>query len=359
MKINNNTWIHKTYEDFLKGSFNDTLAVNEESRYIILNKKNNAYVNEGIYTSNIIYSEPFKSMILSWNAFTPLGTAVKVEAQVLVNQGHLKLWSKWLPVAVWSTSSGRHSFKAEPAENDIAYVDTDTIIIKGLQDENACAVRYRLTLSTLNSENTPSINLVAGSIRSLASNESDWSLKLPYKELDVPRFSQMLRDPEIANVICSPTSLTMILNYHGLKLTPEETASLVYDSIYNGFGNWIFNTALAGNLGFESYVAYCNSITDLIPEICNNRPVAVSVKYKNSEQIDANLPVINGAPITKTNGHLIVVCGFANENHKNYIIVNDPAAANDQSVRLKYLASEFDSAWKASGRATYIIHPSK
>jgi uncharacterized protein YvpB len=151
----------------------------------------------------------------------------------------------------------------------------------------------------------------------------------------------------------------MVLNYYGSKLVPEETAWSVYDVAYGSFGNWPFNTAFASSFGFEAYVTYCSSVYDLKKEINNGYPVIVSVKYRNNENVDAKHPVIHGAPISKTNGHLIVVCGFKTVDNKEYVIVNDPAAKDNEAVRLRYLVEEFDAAWQKSGMVAYIIHPMK
>jgi uncharacterized protein YvpB len=330
---------------------------------ITLDKRDIGYVESGIFTSDIIYTVPFQYLILSWNADTPKGTAIKIEAQVLVNNNGKQLWSNWLSFGKWCSEDVRYSASKTDNIDELAYIDTDTLKIKGSNGETANSVRYRITLSTSDSKTTPTLKLVAGTIRNTEPSDNILDLyasaSLPEinKELNVPKFSQMLRDPKIAGVICSPTSMTMILNYYGLNLVPEETAAGVYDSEYDGYGNWPFNTAFAGSKGFEAYVTYCSSIYDLKREIFNDHPLAVSVKYKNSQEVDAKLPVIHGAPIEKTNGHLIVVCGFTKEADKEYVIVNDPAAASNEAVRLKYLLEEFDAAWKTSGRVAYIVHP--
>jgi uncharacterized protein YvpB len=369
MEMNNqlgNLWIHNTYEDFNKGSFDGVIMTNVLKTEITLDNEDTGYVESGIFTSDIIYTVPFQYLVLSWNADTPKGTAIIIEAQVLINKDGNKLWSSWLSFGKWCSEDVRYSACKTDHTNELAYIDTDTIKIKGLSGETATAVRYRITLSTSDPKITPTLKLVSGTLRNTEHSEGAPDLYASYslpeinninKELRVPRFSQMLRDPKIAGVICSPTSMTMILNYYGLNLVPEETAAGVYDKEYDGFGNWPFNTAFAGSKGFKAYVVYCNSIYDLKSEIYNDHPLAVSVKYKNSQEVDAKLPVIHGAPITKTNGHLIVVCGFTKEADKEYVIVNDPAAASNEAVRLKYLLEEFDAAWKTSGRVAYIVHP--
>ena len=81
-----------------------------------------------------------------------------------------------------------------------------------------------------------------------------------------------------------------------------------------------------------------------------------SVAYKNSVYVDEDLPVIDGAPISYTYGHLIVVCGFVNEGGTEYIVINDPAADSDAGVRVYYRLDQFAAAWAESGNITYIIH---
>jgi hypothetical protein len=369
MEMNNqsgNLWVHNTYEDFNKGSFDNVIAANDSKTKITLVKNHNKYAEVGVYTSDIIHTLPFQYLILSWNADAPEKTSIIIEAQVLVNKDEHKLWSNWLSFGIWCSDTGRSSASSTDNVDELAYVDTDTLKIKGLSGETASAVRYRVALITSDPKVTPAVRLIAGTLRNteatgniqgLYARDSLPEIESLNKELKIPRFSQMLRDPKISGVICSPTSITMILNYYGLNLVPEETAAGVYDTEYDGYGNWPFNTAFAGSKGFEAYVVYCSSIYDLKREIYNNRPLAVSVKYKNSMEVDTKLPVIHGAPIKKTNGHLIVVCGFIKEDGKEYVIVNDPAAASNEAVRLKYLLEEFDAAWKTSGRVAYIIHP--
>jgi uncharacterized protein YvpB len=168
----------------------------------------------------------------------------------------------------------------------------------------------------------------------------------------------MIREPKIAGSICSPTSITMIMGYYGTRLLPEETAWGVYDYVYEGFGNWSFNTAFVASYNYEAYVKNSN-IEELKTEIYNNHPVAVSVKYRNSSAVESDLPIIDGAPISKTNGHLIVVCGFENTDGKAYVIVNDPAAETDNKVSISYRLEQFEAAWEESGRIAYIVHPKK
>jgi Peptidase_C39 like family len=85
-------------------------------------------------------------------------------------------------------------------------------------------------------------------------------------ELDVPARSQMAY-PEGGEIWCSPTSLSMVMSYWaGQTGLPElnhpvpVVAVGTYDYVYQGWGNWSFNTAYASSYGLEAAVSRFSSI---------------------------------------------------------------------------------------------------
>jgi len=314
--------------------------------------------NQGVYTSNVFSTSPFTKMVLSWDSDTPEGTSIQVEARVSSNSS--EQWSDWLSWGTWGTSIKRASGNGV-TDDSVAYVDVDTLVVKNGATANK--IQYRVTLNSNTTGVTPSVRLVAGALRNTLLVQDittkftdDSNLPTLIKdENDVPQLSQMVRDPSIAHSICSPTSIAMILQYYGTNIIPEEAAWGVYDYDYADFGNWPFNTAYASSFGYQAYVVY-STLEGLKQEIADGHPVAVSVAYKNSDNVKANLPVINGAPIESTNGHLIVVCGFTKINGVDYVIINDSAAPNDAGVRVEYRLDQFAKAWAESGNIAYIIH---
>lgn len=66
------------------------------------------------------------------------------------------------------------------------------------------------------------------------------------KAIDVPPLQQ-LSIPSIGNVICSPTSVAMVLNHYGYTFTQQEMAKKVYDNRRSIYGIWygIFNDPAA------------------------------------------------------------------------------------------------------------------
>lgn len=362
--IDGNLFIHSSSKDFNGNNAElEDVKVSSEIEDGVIILKSNAV--KGIYTSDIINTSPFEYLVLSWNSDTPEGTSIEIEGRVAVKRLNddtqlVEEWSHWLSWGIWGTSIKRASGTGN-VDDSVAYVDTDTLVIKGSNGETASKIQYRVTLNTNRAGVTPAVKLISGAIRNTilgqeinkVFNENVDLTNL--KVLDVPRFSQMLRDPLIANSICSATSISMILNYYGTEVLPEEVAWGVYDYKYDGFGNWPFNTAYASSFGYSAYVDY-STIEGLKREIYNGHPVAVSVKYKNNINVESSFPVLDGAPIKSTDGHLIVVCGFTNENGCDYIVINDPAASTNEGVRVKYRLDQFEDAWAEFGNVAYIIH---
>ena len=147
--------------------------------------------------------------------------------------------------------------------------------------------------------------------------------------------------------------MKIIPNRLGENLLVEDVAYKCFDYKYNEFGNWSYNVAYAGSLGYKAYIQFGN-IDLLINELNKGYPVEVSVKYTND--INNKLyPYIENAPLT-TSGHLIVVCGMECTKNSKYVIVNDPAAKENNGVRLKYKFDDFMKAWATSNYIMYVIH---
>jgi len=293
----------------------------------------------GIYTSPEISTSYFTNLVGAWNAETPEGTEVEVFFQVRREAE----WSMWFSYGKWS-SEKRASVKDQ--KDHIALMDIDTIIILG--GKAADGLKYKVIMRR-NSMDTssPKLSAISAALKlsdgddSIISEDEKW-----LRDLEVPERSQMVI-PKIGNIICSPTSLSMVMEYYGVNLPTEEVAEGVYDSGANIYGNWSYNVAYAGSKGFEAYVERYPSSAGIKSMIAKAMPVVVSIRTKEKDDLI-------GAPQAYPSGHLIVVRGFTIINGEEYVIVNDPAALNHETVRREYKLAEFEKAW--SGIA-YIIEP--
>ena len=159
--------------------------------------------------------------------------------------------------------------------------------------------------------------------------------------------------PDGGEVWCSPTSTAMVLAsldaYTGLP-EPRVRAAVegVFDWIYDGHGNWPFNTAYAATQGFEGYVARFTSLEKAEEFVAAGVPVIMSIAWDKGE--------LTNSYISSTNGHLLVLVGF---DANGDLIVNDPASPTDgEAVQHTYLREEFEPLWlQASGGTVYLIYP--
>ena len=294
-------------------------------------------------------SHGFAEAITSWNADTPSGTWIEVQLRAQVDGRFTKFYN----LGIWAEDSStvqRHSVRAQGDAD--GHVAVDTVVLDKKLTGDAFQLKLRLFSAVPGAVPTVANSFVALSstlekIRSTpAGDPALWDRVLP-----VPECSQMVY-PDGGNVWCSPTSTSMVMAYWAGDTGPCEprvraAVEGVWDRVYDGGGNWIFNTAYAATAGLEAHVARFTSLADAEPWIAAGVPVVMSYYWKRNS--------LEGAPIPTSDGHLAVLVGFDAAGNP---IVNDPAAAADGEVQRTYLRSEIEDLWVAkSGGTAYLIHP--
>jgi hypothetical protein len=287
--------------------------------------------------------------IASWNVTTPSGTWVEVLLRAQIGGR----WTKWYNMGVWASETDtvqRHSVRLQGDAD--GYVATDTLVLVA-KKATASALQLKVRLFSANGE-VPTVQRFSLEYNSAAptkfsttaGNPDNWNTLL-----DVSECSQMVY-PDGGNVWCSPTSTSMVLGFWGIDPGPCEprvrnVVNGVYDYVYDGHGNWPFNTAYAASRGMEAYVARYAGLDKVEPWVKAGVPVVVSYAWKKGQ--------LTGAPIESSSGHLGVIVGFDASGNP---IVNDPAAARDDAVQRTYLRSEFEPLWLGnSGGTVYLVYP--
>jgi hypothetical protein len=159
----------------------------------------------------------------------------------------------------------------------------------------------------------------------------------------VPARSQMVY-PDGGEAWCSSTSLSMVMAYWAdktgekkLDQSVPKVARGTYDHVYEGNGNWPFNTAFVSSLGLKASVNRFSSLGQVERWVASGVPVVASIKWNNHKS-DRQL---SGAPLPSSKGHLLVVQGFDSSEN---VIVNDPAGRDDSQVRRVYRRNQFAGA---------------
>jgi len=289
-------------------------------------KKSSQTPEASLVSREIKAAFPFNELLLSANADLGVNGASRLEAKVKTADG----WSPWFDFGLFR-SGGSASAKGQG--NKFGEMDVDILKLK----KKASALRYRFTL--LSKENGAALRLVAASYSDTtlpfdeaAAVKRDSDTK-PLK-LIIPCYSQMLQQVNYSGDICSPVSLSMVLNYYGKKEPPLETAAAVLDNQETIYGNWTFNTSYAGSRGLYAFLTRLNSMAEAEAYLSRGLTLIASVTFGPDE--------VKNSPLKKTKGHLLVIKGF---DAKGDVLTNDPAAPEEKTVERVYNRKEFARAW--------------
>jgi hypothetical protein len=300
------------------------------------------------------------SLIPSWEADIPGRGMVRIEVRARDASGRVGSWDT---VADWSLRDkpvSRRTYSGQT--DDLGRVSVDT----WLAATSVVAWQTRVTLARPRGSDVAISVRRVGGVASTTTGAGPTSKPGPAagKVLPVPAYSQMVHQGHYpqwgggGEAWCSPTSTAMVLAYYGIHPTPsgitaghtdavvDHTARMVYDHAYRGTGNWAFNTAYAATLvGGDSYVTRLRDLREAEDFIAIGVPLIVSVAFGRNQ--------LAGAPISTSNGHLLVIAGFEADGD---VVVNDPAGATNGAVRRVYDRAQFERVWlNASGGTAYVI----
>jgi hypothetical protein len=302
----------------------------------------------------------------SWNAATPRGTFIRVQMRGRTAQGRT---SSWDSLGSWASHDRRfHRSTGGSQADDLARVAVDTLRTNG-----AALTRWQLRVTLFRRAGTsknPTLRGVGSMVSRLPAGDpaTTRSSMRQARDLAVPRRSQMIHRghyPQYGNggeAWCSPTSTTMLLRFWDRGPRPAEYdwvpaghpnpdvdhgARSVYDYGFNGAGNWAFNVAYTNRYGMRSFVTRLRSLREAESFVRAGIPLVASVQFGPGE--------LDGAPISSTDGHLMVIRGFT---ARGKVIANDPAARRNSGVRRVYKRGQFADAWVGgSGGLVYVVRP--
>ena len=279
-------------------------------------------------------------LVASWNVELPEGAYSKIEVRGIYPGGP----TKYYVMGLWSGDPKRHPRESVPHQKDArGDVSTDTLVLK-----EACD-RFQVRLTLGGDTQKPKMKFLGiclthskATPAALPPNKAAWG-----KTISVPERSQMAYPN--GGVLCSPTTVSMMMTYWSQKLErPEldhdvpEIVKAIYDPKWKGTGNWPFNTAYAGSYpGMRAYVTRLTDLAEVEDWVAAGFPVGLSVC---SDRLHRRGP--------GPNGHLIVCCGFTKDGDP---VVNDPGSL--KRVRRVYSRPDLIYAWAYSHNTAYIIYP--
>ena len=312
------------------------------NRFSAFEKVHGSRLGERVLTSPVFVARiHWQELIASWNADTPDGTYLKLEARAIYPAGPTRYYT----LGLWSSNPARYPRESVPNQKDEqGDVSTDTLLLSQATDR----LQVRLTLGGDDLER-PKLKFLGLALTdtnapqpALPPNRAASGRALP-----VPERSQMAYPN--GKVLCSPTTVSMLMTYWSRQLKrPEldhdvpDIVNAIYDAKWKGTGNWPFNTAYAGSYrGMRAYVVRLSDLSEVEDWIACGIPVGLSVC---SDRLHHRGP--------GPNGHLIVCVGFTEDGD---VVVNDPGSS--KNVRRVYPRRDMVYAWAYSRNAAYLIYP--
>ncbi len=311
----------------------------------------------------------FSALVPSWNARTPAGSWLEVEARVSTDGVH---WSRWYSFGAWAESDEEVHRTSRPRQGDgVARLDVD--MLTGRESCGWSTYQLRVTLMRPEaSAAQPRLHLLGAMVSRLPDALPPTSA--PHLgagvELAVPAFSQQLHRGTFpqwgdgGESWCSPSSTAMVLTYWQRAASGEEHAWVpgttpdpavvhavrgVYDHGYPGAGNWAFNAAYAGSRpGVTAFVTRLRSLAEVEVLVAAGVPVVATVAFDEHQLAGAGY---------RTTGHLLVIVGFTGNGD---VICNDPASherASNDEVRVVFDRAQLERVWLGSaGGVAYVVH---
>lgn len=358
-----------TGPQFLTGTLSGTRVVKGRLGIVAAPKGRRTYAGRSYQVGRWVspWTEPgfgLTELVASWEASTPGDSWVEVEVRGRTAAGTT---SSYDVLGRWSSGDRfirRQTVSGQDDDQGLVAVDTwrsnATAGLASWQLRVSLMRRAGKATPTLDTVGAVASRLPAGDVTASAPGVARGTV------LDVPRYSQMIHDGHYpqwgggGEAWCSPTSTSMVLAYYDALPEPstyayvpaghpdpwvDHAARMTYDSAYDGTGNWPFNTAYAAPLAGSAFVTRLRSLREAELFIAAGIPLVASIAFGRGE--------LTGAPISSSDGHLLVIVGFTESGD---VVVNDPAAAKRSGIRRTYDRGQLENAWlPTTGGTVYVI----
>jgi hypothetical protein len=285
----------------------------------------------------------FTELLPSWNPDCPEGTGVRLDVRVRDAGGGR--WSPWFYLGSWGKTVGKEK-RVTQDESFGGIVRIDYLKLRRTAD----AYQARITFYSfaLDEGVNPSVRRLAVCYSGVVEEEVKRAGGMEGSEqrtfdLAVPFRAQTVEHKALKGEICSPTSVSMVMQYWGFDRPTAENALAIYDAEYDLFGNWGRAVAWAGQNGFDAYLRRYRNFEQVKESLGAGQPIVASVRFKEGE--------CPSFVMKKTAGHLIVIRGTTADGQ---VIVNDPASKEKGNGAI-YKAEDVKRAWLDKGGVGYVI----
>ena len=245
--------------------------------------------------------------------------------------------------SIGKTEENLNDFFPTSSSGDVIGVEIDFFSIKKNKLKSALLTLKIVTSNIREFINYPYLLAIQESHTGYKSELDVNELSFKATSIEIPAISQMVQERVISKRICSPTNITMILQSFSLDSKLANVVALAYNVENDMYGVWPANIWAASRWGVLGYVASFSNWNSVALMLKRNIPIVASIKYKKGE--------LTNAAIEETSGHLVTIRGLQDK----WVLVNDPAAPSNETVKRKYRLDEFTEVWMKRGGIGYIL----
>lgn len=244
-------------------------------------------------------------------------------------------WSPMLEVNAWGSTEGR---KKLPKKHEWCRINVDQFESSGPCDAFQLAIRYW-------PGGAPEVSQLIVCTRddSVAAQKDT---QFAACHVDVPFRSQQTEDPAIASRICSPTSVSMVLEHFGVHQPIADIARVLHDPDEKIYGNWARAVQGAFEMGLAGHLESFEDLHSAEQLLHDDQPLIISIRSEEGDIVNA--------PYGQTSGHLLVLTGI---DRNGDFRVNDPAAATAKQGVATYTREAIYKTWIVNGGVAYVLYP--
>lgn len=284
-------------------------------------------------TIPISIPQGFKQAIPSWNLLQAEGTSYRVLFRACRANGC------WTP---WFTNEPSPATGEKQECLDVRW-EMDQL----LSDETLTHFQLGVHLNR-ESANQPSPALRALYLAAFRPSRNGPALPSrppePVAPIPHPFTFQYLLDPLIGGVICSPTSVSVVLRGAGIDVEPLKVAQLAYHAGYGIYGVWPMAVHAAYQLGMNGWVQYISGWSQAVRYLRRGVPLVTSIAFKGED--------LKEPPYPGTEGHLLVLLGV---DEKGCPITHDSRLPEERGAYLHWNPDDFSKAWFSHGGVAYVF----
>lgn len=286
-----------------------------------------------ITTPPIEVPQGFRRAIPSWNLLQAEGSSYRIEFRARNANG---CWSSWFS-----------SEPSMPSQNERTGTRIRWDIDQLLSEDTLTAFQLNVHLSRESvRQSSPALRtLYLASMRPSRSG-SDVPVKAPepVTPIPLPFVYQHDLDSRIGGQICSPTSVTMVLQGAGIQVAPLEVARWAFHPKHGIYGVWPLAVHAAYQLGMKGWVQFINGWPQAVRYLKKGIPMVASIAFSEGE--------LKEPPYPPTEGHLLVLLGVDDQGRP---ITHDPHLPEERGAFLRWNPEDFSKAWFGHGGVAYVF----